>query len=231
MLFTREPARGATEGGPAVHEKIPLGEGLRRLAPNRVYLASTGGLTLLTFSIGGLAIWMPTFLEKERGMDPSQAGFIFGACTLVAGMAGTILGGVLGDRADKRRPGGGMWLAGTAMLAAAPFMFLTATVQWVPLIFGLAFVAQVGLFVNTGPINAAVVNAVPPSYRSFAVGLSNLTLHALGDAISPPLIGAVADASSLARAIQVNTLPVVLGGLCMMWGARQHAHKDRPAAS
>ncbi|HZN95537.1 MAG TPA: MFS transporter [Myxococcales bacterium] len=228
MLFTPEPARGATESAPVAHERLPLLEGLRRLRPNRVYWAATAGLTALTFSIGGLGYWMPTFMETERAMKPGQAGVVFGAVTLVAGLLGTVLGGVLGDRADRRRPGGGLWISGVTMVAAAPIMFLTATVDGLPLIFGLAFVAQVGLFLNTGPINAAIVNAVPPSYRAFAIGLSNLTLHALGDAVSPYLIGKVADASSLARAIQLNALPVVLGGLAVVWGARQ-AQRDAAA--
>lgn len=231
MLFTPEPPRGATEDAAdreAAHEKIPLAEGLRRLRPNRVYWASTAGFTAISFSIGGLGYWMPKFLEAERGMDPGRAGLVFGAITLVAGMGGTLLGGVLGDRADRRRAGGGMWISGVAMIAGAPFMVLAATVGTEWLIFGLIFVAQVGLFVNTGPINASIVNAVPPSYRSFAIGLSNLILHALGDALSPTAIGAVADWSSVATAIRLNAVPVVLGGLAMMWGARQASRQAAP---
>jgi hypothetical protein len=130
---------------------------------------------------------------------------------------------VLGDRADRGRRGrgGGLWISGVAMIAGAPFMVLAATVEGQPAIFALAFVAEVLLFMNTAPINAAIVNSVPPSYRAFAIGLSNLTLHALGDAISPTAIGAVADASSVAMAIRANALPVVLGGLILAWGARQ----------
>jgi len=107
------------------------------------------------------------------------------------------------------------------MIAGAPFMVLAASVEGQAAIFAMAFVAEVLLFMNTAPINAAIVNSVSPSYRAFAIGLSNLTLHALGDAVSPYLIGKVADASSLARAIQLNALPVVLGGLAVVWGARQ----------
>ena len=221
MLFTPEPARGATEGEPVTHERLTFGEGLRRLLPNRVFWAATAGLTAVTFAMGGLGYWMPKFLESERGMDPGRAGFIFGAVTAVAGMGGTLLGGVLGDRADRKRKGGGLWITGAAMISGAPFMVLAASVQGTAAIFALAFVAQVLLFMNSAPINAAIVNSVPPSYRAFAVGLSNLTLHALGDAISPTAIGAVADASSVAMAIRANALPVVMGGLVLFWGARQ----------
>ena len=73
----------------------------------------------------------------------------------------------------------------------------------------------------TGRLVAQKLGDIWGRDRAFAIGLSNLTLHALGDAISPTAIGAVADASSVAMAIRANALPVVLGGLILAWGARQ----------
>jgi len=61
---------------------------------------------------------------------------------------------------------------------------------------------------------------VPPLFRSFAVGLSVLAYHLLGDAISPPIIGWIGDRSSLALAIALNAIPVALGGLVLVVGAR-----------
>ena len=59
MLFTPEPARGATEDEPVTHEKIAFAEGLRRLLPNRVFWAATAGLTAVTFSMGANPRWTP----------------------------------------------------------------------------------------------------------------------------------------------------------------------------
>ena len=225
MLFTPEPARGATEQEPVTAERLTVREGLERLKPNRIFQAATAGLTAVTFAMGGLGYWMPKFLEAERGMDPGRAGFLFGGVTAVAGLGGTILGGVLGDRAERRAPGGGLWVSAVGMIAGAPFMVLAATVSGEAPIYAMAFVAMVLLFMNTAPLNAAIVNSVPPSSRAFAVGLSNLALHALGDALSPFLIGAVADASSVAMAIRANALPVIAGGLVLLWAARQAARR------
>jgi len=76
------------------------------------------------------------------------------------------------------------------------------------------------VFLNNGPLNAAIVSAVPPLFRSFAVGLSVLAYHALGDAISPPIIGWLGDRLSLGHAIALNAIPVFLGGLLLVVGAR-----------
>jgi MFS family permease len=220
-LLMREPARGATEeGGPARQTQMPFGEGLRGLRSNTFYWVSVAGLTLMTFSIGGLAVFMPTFLEQERGVPAKQAAIVFGALLSVSGLVGTLVGGVLGDRAERKSSTGGLWLSGWGMLVAAPFMVWTAYARSVPLIFAASFVAMLLVFLNNGPLNNAIVSAVPPLFRSFAVGLSVLCYHALGDAISPPIIGWIGDRSSLGTAIALNAIPVFVGGVLLIVGAR-----------
>jgi MFS transporter, Spinster family, sphingosine-1-phosphate transporter len=56
------------------------------------------------------------------------------------------------------------------------------------------------------------------------VGLSVLAYHALGDAISPPIIGMIADHSSLGTAILLNAIPVGIGGVVLVVGARLLGH-------
>jgi len=220
-LRMHEPPRGATEeGGAAAAQKVPFLVGLKNLGHNAFYWVSVAGLTLMTFSIGGLAIFMPTFLELERGVAPTEAAIVFGAVTAVSGILGTLVGGVLGDRAERKSATGGLWLSGIGMLLAAPFMVWCAYTASVPLIYATAFAAMFLVFLNNGPLNAAIVSAVPPLFRSFAVGLSVLIYHLLGDALSPPIIGWLGDKLSLGTAITLNAIPVFLGGLVLVVGAR-----------
>ncbi|MBX5482729.1 MAG: MFS transporter [Myxococcaceae bacterium] len=219
-LFMKEPARGAMDEAGAAAPKIAFLEGLKGLGRNAVFWPTTVGYTLMTFSIGGLSYWMPTFLEQERSMDPGLAGFAFGAVTALAGLSGTVVGGLLGDWADRRAAGGGLRLSAVGLVAAAPFMFFAARVSSATSIFALTFVAQFLLFLNSGPINAAIVNCVPSNFRAFAMGLNVLFIHLLGDAISPPLIGLVGERRTLAFAIEVNALPVLLGGVALFFAAR-----------
>ena len=219
-LRVREPHRGATEAVEPTQTRMPLGQGLRELRSNAYYWVSVAGLTLMTFSIGGLSVYMPAFLERERGVGGAQAGVWFGAIAAVAGLTGTLVGGVLGDRAERRSRTGGLWVSGVGMLLAAPFMVWTAMAGSIPAILAAAFVAMFLVFLNNGPLNNAIVSAVPPLFRSFAVGLSVLAYHLLGDAISPPIIGWVGDRSSLGAAIALNAIPVAVGGLVLMVGAR-----------
>jgi predicted MFS family arabinose efflux permease len=219
-LRVKEPHRGASEAVEPTQTRMPMAQGLRELRHNSYYWVSVAALTLMTFSIGGLSVYMPAFLERERGVSGAQAGIWFGAVAAVAGLTGTLVGGVLGDRAERKSRTGGLWVSGVGMLLAAPFMVLTARAGSIPVILGAAFVAMFLVFLNNGPLNNAIVSSVPPLFRSFAVGLSVLAYHLLGDAISPPIIGEIGDRLSLATAIALNAIPVALGGLVLMVGAR-----------
>ncbi len=123
-LRVREPHRGASEAVEPTQKTLPMAQGLRELRHNSYYWVSVAGLTLMTFSIGGLSVYMPAFLERERGVTGAQAGIWFGAIAAVAGLTGTLVGGVLGDRAEQKSRTGGLWVSGIGMLLAAPFMVL-----------------------------------------------------------------------------------------------------------
>ena len=222
-FFMHEPERGAMDG-PEAQKKLPFLVGLRGLARNSAFWWTTTGYTLMTFAIGGLAYWLPSFLVSERGMAGDRAGFLSGAVTAVAGLTGTVAGGLLGDRMDRRMPGGGLRLSGVGLLLGAPLMFLSVVVKGIGPMFAIIFLAQFLLFLNSGPINAAIVNGVPPAFRAFAMGLNVLFIHMLGDAISPTAIGVLAEASSLGLAIQVNAIPVLLGGLALLVAGKRFQH-------
>ncbi|HYH97694.1 MFS transporter [Hyalangium sp.] len=218
-FFMPEPQRGAMDG-PDAQTKMPFRVGLKGLAGNKAFWATTVGYTLMTFSIGGLGYWMPTYMVNTRGMPEGQAGLAFGAVTAVAGLLGTLAGGWLGDRMDRRREGGGLLMSGVGLMLAAPFMYLAVQLESQVASFAVIGVAQFLLFLNSGPINAAIVNCVPPAFRSFAMGLNVLCIHMLGDAISPTLIGRIADLSSLTAAIEVNAVPVLFGGAALLIAAK-----------
>ncbi len=83
--------------------------------------------------------------------------------------------------------------------------------------------AQLCLFLSTGPINAAIVNLVSATERATAIALGVFAIHLLGDALSPPLIGALSDKFSLAQAVKIVPIAVVIGGCIWGWAARAQA--------
>jgi MFS family permease len=89
-----------------------------------------------------------------------------------------------------------------------------------PAAWALVFLAIFFLFFNTGPANAALANVSPPAIRATAFALNILIIHALGDAISPPLIGWIAGQTSMNFAFLIVSLMMVLAGTLWLIGTR-----------
>jgi sugar phosphate permease len=194
---------------------------LRRLLRSPAWRINTAGTTLMTFALGGLAAWMPTYLQRAHGLSLGEAGTGFGAVTVVAGLVGTLLGGWLGDRAQARGAGGYFRVSGLGLLLGAPFALLLPMMPGVTSTFAIAFVAELLLFLNTGPLNAALLASVPATMRARAVAVNVLCIHALGDAISPPLMGLVSERWHLGLAVGAMAVPIAAGGLLLLYGARR----------
>jgi MFS transporter, Spinster family, sphingosine-1-phosphate transporter len=79
----------------------------------------------------------------------------------------------------------------------------------------MLFVAQFFLWFYNGPIIAIIANCVPSTVRARAFALSILTIHLLGDAISPTIVGAASDRMGLQRAIQL--VPIAMGVGALVW--------------
>ena len=217
-FFRREPPRGSTDLG---HGVAPAGVTRRDYAlllRTPSYVLCTLGMTAMTFAIGGIAFWMPYFLSQKPGA-PAASTTIFGAIIVVAGLSATLIGGIAGDRLRSRFPGSYFLVSGLAMLAGFPVMLLTihAVFPWVWI---WLFITCFCLFFNTGPTNTILVNVIHPQVRAAGLALNILIIHALGDVISPVLIGAISDRSSMLVAFTLVSVIFVLAGLFWLAGSR-----------
>jgi MFS transporter, Spinster family, sphingosine-1-phosphate transporter len=239
-LLLRDPPRGAQDGGaaPAVASRPAQVSLLRstwttygHLALNKPYALTILGYAAYTFAVGGLAVWMPAFLERVRGIPRDEATISFGAIVVVTGFFGTFVGGWLGDYFAKYSRQAHLWLSAIATLVAAPFVWLALTAESHTIYLASMVCAQLCLFLSTGPINAAIVNLVAPTERATAIALGVFTIHLLGDALSPPLIGVLSDHFSLAQAVKLVPLAVVVGGCIWIWAARAQSLSHTPRAA
>lgn len=174
--------------------------------------------TAMTFALGGLAYWMSAYLIY-RNQSPALARSIFGMITAVAGLLSTLLGGFMADRLRKRISGSDFLVSGIGMLLAFPLLvamlYTPFPMAWV-LLFGAVFF----VFLNTGPSNAALANVAGPKIRATAFALNILIIHALGDAISPPLLGAVAGHYDMNVAFLVISLAMLVSGVIWLFGMK-----------
>jgi predicted MFS family arabinose efflux permease len=114
------------------------------------------------------------------------------------------------------------------MLLGFPLFFLMLYSPF-PAAWGILFLVCFCLFLNTGPGNTILANVTHPSIRASAFALNILIIHALGDAISPPLIGAIADRWGLRAGFSLVSVVMLIAGILWMAGAR-HLQRDTAAA-
>lgn len=223
--FLPEPVRGQSDE----IETTGSRSSLRDLWRNGAFVTASLGMAAYSFAVGGMQVWMPTFLERVRHLNLSTANATFGLITLFNGFVATLLGGWIGDRLLKKYFGAYYTFPGIAMLVAVPFMVLAVYVAG-PLMFPCIFVAVFLLLIGTGPTNAALVNSVSAGIRSTALAVNVFVIHLLGDAFSPTLMGKVSDKTgSLQIAFWTAFVAAAISGIILIYGAR-FAPRIKPAA-
>jgi hypothetical protein len=170
---------------------------------------------------------MPTFLQEVRGVSADASTTSFGAIVVVTGLLGTFSGGWLGDYFLRRSRQGYLWFSAITTLAAAPVAVLALTGAAPGVYYPAIVVAELLLFMSTGPVNAAIINLVSPLERASAMALSIFIIHLLGDVPSPPLIGHLAQGGSLGRAVLIVPVALAIGGLIWLFSARAARTAER----
>jgi MFS transporter, Spinster family, sphingosine-1-phosphate transporter len=189
------------------------------LLENRPYALTIAGYAAYTFALGGLAYWMPAFLERVRGIPADEATVSFGGIVVVTGFVGTFAGGWLGDFCAKYTQRAYLWLSAVSTLLAAPFVWVALTSASPTRYLVCMVIAQLLMFLSTGPINAAILNLVLPTQRAFANALGVFAIHVLGDVPSPLLIGAVSDRSSLLEGVKLVPVAIVVAAAIWVFAA------------
>jgi MFS transporter, Spinster family, sphingosine-1-phosphate transporter len=236
-FWMREPRRShLVENAPP---DKPFGwDELKLLARTPSFVYNTLGMTAMTFALGGISFWIPKYMAYYRGAGTlGDVNLKFGIITVVAGFTATLAGGYLGDKLRPRFSGSYFLVSGVGMLVATPlfiaFLVVPNDYAWV-----LVFLAEFCLFFNTGPTNTVLANVTHPSMRASAFAVNILIIHALGDAISPYLIGLMNKHTTTATAPHGDmnfsfgatvTLAIFLSGVFWILGAK-HLARDTELA-
>jgi predicted MFS family arabinose efflux permease len=215
MGFGHEPVRGASD---QLHASVSRST-VMGLFKNPAFLTGTMGLAMLTFAMGGISAWMPTFLHRYAGLSVAKAGLTVGAITVIDGIAGTLIGGWVAQR----------WLCTNhraLYLVSLWSVVLTlpcgAMVFFGPREFAIPslFAAEFFLFLNTGPLNTAIVNAVSAPVRATAISINLFCIHCFGDTFSPQIIGAISDRTNLALGLGATLIFLVISAAILLTGSR-----------
>lgn len=215
FLLLPEPARGASD-----HLRVtPDRATLSGLVHNRAFWTATLGMAMMTFALGGISVFLPKFLSQYRGLSLDRANLLLGISIGTNGIVATLFGGWLGDRLLRRTDAAYYLVSAAGMALGIPAMAVAIYASGAPMLPGIV-IAEFLLLMNTGPLNAAIVNSVDARIRSSAIGMNLIVIHLLGDAFSPPLMGYISDRSSLPTAFLAAIVATAVSAAVLFYGMR-----------
>lgn len=234
--FLTEPERGQFDSVKKVPRQVVTRAGsalnyIRKLLVNYVkylwanlfrnpaFLTSTLGMAAMTFSLGGIQVWMPQFLYSERHYSLEKANLMFGLIIVADGILAALLGGWLGDFLLPRLKSSYYLVSAASMALGVPVMIVALFVTGRTMIPAIALAAFF-LLLNTAPLNAAVINSVDAHIRATALAVNIFIIHILGDVPSPTMMGWVADKRSLQSAFVLPVIAMVISAVILFWGMK-----------
>jgi MFS family permease len=222
----REPARAAHLSTSGISGE-PFARSLLNLWRIRSLRWLAAGATLTSLVGYAFAAWSPALLMRVHSFGTAKAGLWIGLASGLGGAAGTLLGGALADRLQRRDPRWPAWISALGALLAAPCFACFAQARspgpaLLALVPALVFQA-----VWLGPIFGLTQSLADLRLRALAASLLLLSINLLGLGVGPQLVGLLNDAwsASLGTDAIRASLSVVCGfqGLavaCYLLGAR-----------
>jgi MFS family permease len=216
LLLLPEPPLGQFD---APESKAKDRDTLRSLIHNPAFLTATLGMAMMVFALGGLQVWMPTFLHRAHGYSLLDANIIFGLSTIVNGLVASLAGGWISDWLLRRTSSAHYLVSAVSLGLGIPAMCVALFASGRTMVVGI-FVAEFLLLLNTGPLNAAIIDSVGPHVRAAALAASIFVYHLLGDVPSPALIGYMSDKYSLQLAFLGPVVAIALSSAILFYGMR-----------
>jgi MFS family permease len=230
-LLIAEPSRKLLDA------KASLVEGFREIAAIPLFRRAVLGFCTYTAAVVGFSYWGPKFLLRTFSgeLDIGTANLRFGIVLMVTGAIGTVVGGLYANRvgrnhpvpldephdspANKRAVNALLRICAVGMTVAAPVSAVGFFVHGATAFFIISFIAQIGLFATTAPLNAVFLRSVPVVRRASAMAASIFTGHLLGDLWSVAALGLLLDA--LEPRIAMMALPLTFAWTVYIWWPRQ----------
>ncbi|MBF7729056.1 MFS transporter [Pseudomonas sp. N040] len=220
-MVVKEPAKTAS------HEEdqpIALGRLFKGLfgTPTFVFTFLAGGFGM--FVQGSMLAWIPSYLNRYYGLEPSTAGMASGALVLCAGV-GMIIGGRLVDLFSVRNKVNRLRISmAYGLFSAVTFLLaFSCPPGWLQIV-----LIGLGLTLCTsfvGPASAVIIDITPRSIHATSFAVLALSYSLIGLAPGPFLTGWLGDLTELSTALQVVPVAGLISALFFFLASRTY-HKD-----
>ena len=217
LYFTvREPPRGRYAPEGATVEQQALGETIRTLLANRVFLGLAIGWAVQIMIGYALAFWMAAVMLRNFEVSTGDVAVYLGLAFFIGGIPGPILGGFVTAGLCKRDERWRALLPGVVSLGCVIPLALSLTsgdfwifLGWFALAYGIYVMSQAGIL-------SGIQAAVEPSQRGFAVAIALFFNNLVGQALGLAVIGWVSD--WLTPTYDSASLGIAVFAVCLISG-------------
>jgi len=160
--------------------------------------------------------WSPSVVQDYKGFSSSQAGLALGVIVVVSGLGGIATGAALSDRLARRFAWGRISMVPVGFLLSAPLSLIALHASNRTL-FLIAFALAV-YFLSWyhGPVTATIHDLIPSHGHATAMGLYYFFVNFFAMAVSPLVIGGIADRSNLLSAMHAAVIAQFTGGVLFL---------------
>eukprot|EP01129_Flabellula_baltica_P012446 TRINITY_DN5629_c0_g2_i1.p1 TRINITY_DN5629_c0_g2~~TRINITY_DN5629_c0_g2_i1.p1 ORF type:complete len:429 (-),score=68.29 TRINITY_DN5629_c0_g2_i1:63-1349(-) len=212
IYYIEDPGKGIYEPAPA-KPTLSFFETMALWKNNHNYMMAVLGNIFLTFGMGALVDWSPTFMTRKFDLSLSSVGTMIGGITVVTGIVGGVTGSIIGDWAKKYTKQAYFAVSGIGVIIASICAVISIHSESYELALVILFIGEIAVWWQTGLINATIANSIDANVRARAFGMQVLLIHILGDAISPTIVGYISDNTNLQYALNAVPLSFFLAGV------------------
>jgi len=172
--------------------------------------------------VSALWAWLPSYLNRTQGLAPDAAA-LRAALVVLCGAAGSVVWGLVVDKAGARRPRAklavlaGLCIVSMFVLTAA-FAAASGPAQQFALVAAGGFLATC----TVGPVSAIVIDVIHPGIRATGASVLALFQNLFGLAAGPFIAGALSDAWGLEHALAAMPLFSVISAIALLVAARTY---------
>jgi len=226
-LSVREPIRSAEAS-----DREPVRRVFGILAHKPSFWLLALGASASSMLGYGLAFWLPSLMQRSFGLDLIETAQFYGGVLLLGGVAGVLLGGVLGDRLGARDRRMYARIPAIAFVIAVPLFAAGILSSSVIAAFVFFLVPQALAYVWLAPVITAIQHLVPRHMRATASATFLLVNNLVGLGGGSFALGALSDGLSAhygdeaLRYAMLMGLVLYLVAAALMWMASTPLRRD-----
>lgn len=215
IFLHTDPPRGQAEGAQHMRTTSWLAD-LKYLILNKAFMYVSGAFTCACFILGGLTWFAVDLIQlalNSKHNDPAayeryHVPIVFGLSTCLSGLFGVLAGSYLGRYTRKWIPAADAVVCSVGLFVSSPFLFfaLISPAWSFYICVVLVFIAELLISFTWALVADMTMSVVIPTRRSTANAVQMIISHALGDAISPSIIGAISFAQTDSTSLESQYL-------------------------